>query len=149
MQAPPHSAPAVVLDTNVVLDWWVFGDAQAAPLVAALAARRIRWHASAVMLAELDAVLARPLVQRWEPARERALTLSRDEWIVPAATPAASPPGFLCSDASDQPFIDLALQLPARWLVTRDRALLALAQRAAARGLAIVTPARWPAGRSA
>jgi len=48
-----------------------------------------------------------------------------------------------CSDGDDQKFIDLAVASGAIWLISRDRAVLRLARRASAFGLAIVTPERW------
>jgi len=48
-----------------------------------------------------------------------------------------------CSDSDDQKFIDLAVASGAAWLISRDRAVLRLARRASAFGLAIVTPERW------
>ncbi|WP_369293093.1 PIN domain-containing protein [Klebsiella variicola] len=50
---------------------------------------------------------------------------------------------MVCRDQDDQKFIDLALDARARWLVSRDKAVLALAKRARARQLLIVTPERW------
>jgi len=40
-------------------------------------------------------------------------------------------------------FIDLAVASAPSWLVTRDRALLALRRRAAARGVVVATPEQW------
>jgi predicted nucleic acid-binding protein len=51
-----------------------------------------------------------------------------------------------CTDADDQKFIDLACAAPARWLVSRDRAVLKLRRRAATDGLVIVTPDGWRLG---
>ncbi|MFT7776961.1 putative toxin-antitoxin system toxin component, PIN family [Roseateles sp.] len=50
---------------------------------------------------------------------------------------------LVCRDPDDQKFIDLALAARARWLISRDKAVLALAKRARLRGLAILTPERW------
>jgi predicted nucleic acid-binding protein len=47
-----------------------------------------------------------------------------------------------CTDPDDQKFIDAAI-VSAQWLISRDRAVLKLARRAAALGLRIVTPERW------
>ena len=68
----PDSDPAftaqatlVVLDTNVVLDLWLFGDVRSAPLRQALAAGRLTPLATAPMLAELADVLQRPFTAGW------------------------------------------------------------------------------------
>ncbi|MBL8314841.1 MAG: putative toxin-antitoxin system toxin component, PIN family [Rubrivivax sp.] len=138
----PHAVP-VVLDTNVVLDWQVFQDRRAAPLARSLALGQMRWHATSAMLCELRAVLARPLSRCWEGRREHALTSDLSLWAATVETTAGPAPGLTCRDPDDQKFLDLALSLRAPWLVTRDRALLELARKAAPRGLAIVTPEGW------
>jgi len=151
LQAHPAGADAaaIVLDTNVVLDWWVFRDPRAATLAAALEGGQVRWHASEAMLDELGRVLARPLGPRWDDRRERVLALevARHAHLAGPTRPTSD---LRCADPDDQKFLDLALGLPARWLVTRDRALLVLARPAASRGLSVVPPERWvspgPAG---
>ncbi|MBN8487205.1 MAG: PIN domain-containing protein, partial [Burkholderiales bacterium] len=59
--------------------------------------------------------------------------------------PAHSPqPVLRCTDPDDQKFIDFALACGARWLVSRDKAVLKLRRRALAlHGLQIVHPADW------
>ena len=52
-------------------------------------------------------------------------------------------PRLVCRDPDDQKFIDLALARNARWLISRDKALLALAKRAKPRGLLIQKPEFW------
>jgi predicted nucleic acid-binding protein len=54
----------------------------------------------------------------------------------------AGEPRLRCRDADDQVFIDLALVHRARWLLTRDKALLALARRARPLGTEILRPWR-------
>jgi predicted nucleic acid-binding protein len=150
---PPAAAPSVVLDTNGVLDCWLFDDPAARPIRWAVEAGELNWIATAEMLAELARVLARPFGahSRWEQPRERlhcagGLHPPRLCAILDAS-PArgAAAFGLVCSDADDQKFLDTALQERARWLVTRDRALLKLGRRAAALGLAIVVPAECAA----
>jgi predicted nucleic acid-binding protein len=61
----------------------------------------------------------------------------------PAPLPMRAPrtPALLCRDPDDQKFLELALATDARFLVTRDRALLDLARRAQEQhGLAILRP---------
>jgi predicted nucleic acid-binding protein len=63
-----------------------------------------------------------------------------------AALEHPSPPacGLECRDPDDQTFIDLAVAAGARWLVTRDRALLELAREAQCRhAIAVLTPAQF------
>lgn len=134
-----------VLDTNVVLDWWVFREPGALALARAMQQGQLRWLANAPVLAELQQVLQRPLPSKWESHRERALTLSRDPpWMTLVEGTVAPSTTLRCTDASDQKFVDLALNFAARWLFTRDRALLRLAPRAARLGLGILRPEQWP-----
>lgn len=139
----PDFLPTAVLDTNVVLDWLVFEDPGVAALAAALAAGRVRWLASPSMRAELAQVVERPQLAAWQPDPQRVLA-TFDRHAVACEPP--PPSRLLCRDATDQPFVDLALHRRARWLFSRDRALLALARRARLQGLDIAPPARWPGG---
>ncbi|MFT3819063.1 MAG: PIN domain-containing protein [Rubrivivax sp.] len=142
---PFSAAPAVVLDTNVVFDWLVFGNPAVAPVIEGIRTGRLRWLACAAMRDEAAWTLAHGSLATRVASLEQALT-SFDTlvtWVDAPPTPAA--PRLRCSDASDQMFVDLALQHRARWLLTRDRALLKLARRARAHGLAINAPERWTA----
>jgi len=139
-------APAVVLDSNVVFDWLVFGQPGVQPLVAALTSGRLRWLVTPAMLDELAHVLGRGMLARWQPdAAVLLATCAR--WAQPCAVPA--PRGeasrLRCRDADDQKFIDLALAERTRWLLSRDKAVLALARRARRLGLEILTPEAWAA----
>jgi uncharacterized protein len=138
------TVPIAVLDTNVVLDWLVFREPGVAPLVAAIEARRVCWVASDWMRGELQHVVGRGLGERWL-TDWTMLSANWDHWVNRATQPdPVAPAGRLyCSDPQDQPFIDLALAVGARWLVSRDRALLKLARRATPRGLSVLTPEAW------
>jgi predicted nucleic acid-binding protein len=138
---PPEGMPSIVLDTNVVFDWLLFAEPSVAGLVAAVRERRVRWLATAPMRAELTHVLGRGLAD----ARGVDPVEVLRAWDTFACEVAPPPVGcrLRCSDADDQKFIDLALHAGASWLVSRDRALLRLARRAALIGLPIVTPERW------
>jgi putative PIN family toxin of toxin-antitoxin system len=140
----PAQPIRAVIDTNVVLDWLVFGDATVRGLGEAIASHRWVWHASARMLSELRSVLERSLPERWEAARKHALTIDVAAWTTSCAEPAgALPGGLVCRDPDDQMFIDLAVRCSPSWLLTRDRALLALRRRALAVGVVIAAPAQW------
>ena len=138
--------PAVVwvLDTNVVLDLFVFEDARCTGLAATLAAAPGCWVATAAMRAEFEAVMARSEMARWA---ER-LAAARQDWACLAklvdAAPAAK--GELpCADPDDQMFLDLAASLRPCWLLSRDADVLRLRRRAAALRIRIATPEEWEA----
>ena len=128
--------PLWVLDTNIVLDLWVFHDPQVQPLRQVLGLPALdggesrpdaadtadtaasadqagtvpaRWLATPVMREELARVLAYPHLVRREP-----LGPSRAEQVLAAYDRAVTlcPPApkarFTCTDADDQKFIDLA-----------------------------------------
>ena len=157
--------PIIVLDTNVVLDWLVFrnpacaalgdalGDARGDALGDALPgpqpAAGLRWCASAEMREELVHVLDRGIAQAWAPDLA-ALWAQWERDCVELATPVFLPPAMRlhCTDTEDQMFIDFSLAHGARWLLSRDRAVLKLARRARPFGLTIVTPSDWAAARS-
>lgn len=82
--------------------------------------------------------------ERWEAARKQALTLDWMSSTVQCPDPPPAPGAALvCTDLDDQKFIDLAIDQGARWLLTRDRALLALRGAAGRLGVSIVMPLHW------
>ncbi len=131
--------PLAVIDTQVLLDWLVFADASVAPWVSAIERDEVRWIACLAMRAEFAHMVAHPQFARWQPESERALSIF-DRHAEMRPDPAASSPRLRCRDADDQVFIDLALEHRASWLLTRDKALLALARRARPLGLEILKP---------
>jgi putative PIN family toxin of toxin-antitoxin system len=141
-KAATTSASLVVLDTNVVLDLWLFGDMRAQPLQQALHSGRVIALVTAPMLAELADVLSRPFVNAWPVAPSQVLaTLQASSRLVDPPVP--SPRAPRCTDGDDQQFIDLAWAWPAGTLFSRDRAVLRLARAALRHGLQITTPERW------
>jgi uncharacterized protein len=132
------SAPGLVLDTNVLLDLWLFDDAAARPLRAAIEARHLRALRSRDCDAEFEQVLQRDRFGLDEAARAAMLERwSRCSEPIGAVRPAP----LACSDPDDQKFLDAAFSAGADLLLTRDKALLHLARRAGAAGLRIVSPA--------
>jgi putative PIN family toxin of toxin-antitoxin system len=130
--------PRLVLDTNVLLDLWVFDDPQVASLRAALEAGSLRALRSEDCDAEFDEVIARPQFGLDEAARHHLLA----RWSA-CSEPIArvSPAPLTCSDPDDQKFLDAAFSARADLLLTRDKALLRLARRAEAAGVRIRSPA--------
>ena len=142
------AAPTAVIDTQIVMEWLVFKDAKAAPLAQALEQGLVRWIGSPAMLGELRHVLGRGIAAKFAPDLpliEQAFArhcLTIDARPLPAVR-------LVCRDPNDQMFIDLAIAARARWLISRDRDLLALAKRARTAGLAILTPEAWTKQQSA
>jgi putative PIN family toxin of toxin-antitoxin system len=129
--------PRAVLDTNVLLDFWVFDDPGARPLRAAVEDGRVAAVRSGACVDELTQVIMR---ERFDLATEVRFAILRhwDRLAAPVERVHAAP--LACTDPRDQMFLDLAYTARADWLVTRDKALLRLARRARADGLRIVTP---------
>jgi predicted nucleic acid-binding protein len=115
---------------------------QAAHLAMAVTAGELCWVATAAMRVELmDVLTRRPFAERSDRC-ERTLA-SFDQWVLILDAPSRPSP-LGCADPDDQCFIDLALACRAKWLFTRDRALLDLAPRAAIQGCRIVPPSACP-----
>ena len=134
--------PRLVIDTNWLLDLWVFDDPRAQPLRAALEAGELRWMATRHMRSEFERVLGYPAVAKRLQAdgREPVAPLAEFDLRVEWAEPAPRAP-VRCTDPDDQVFIDLALQQGAT-LLSKDRAVLACRKRLQALGSAVQP--HWP-----
>jgi predicted nucleic acid-binding protein len=134
--------PVLLLDTNVVLDWLVFGDAAVQPIAAAIGAGRVRLVSSTACVAELQRALGYKNVGLDSPAQARVLAaFCRQTELLddPAASDAPALPR--CEDPDDQKFLELALHAGACWLVSRDKALLKLAEKMRTlAGIAVIAP---------
>ena len=135
MQARHVTAQALVLDTNIVLDVFVFNDPAAEPVRQALAEKQLDWLATQPMRDELARVLAYPkIVVRlafYKLAAEDVLAKYDQHARLVAAAPKAS---MTCSDADDQKFIDLAVQHRAL-LLSKDKAVISMSKRLLAQGI--------------
>lgn len=141
--APQKQRLALVLDTNVVLDLLHFNDPAVAPIRHALQAGYAVCCSNAACRDELAHVLSRARFKIPEHEARRIL----DEYAALAlpcdtAAGAALPPLPQCRDPDDQKFLELAQAAKADLLVTKDKALLALAKKAGRLGLHILTPAQ-------
>ena len=134
----------MVIDTQSVLDWLYFSDPVCTQWPVQLQAGRWQWVASKPMREELAHVLLRGIDQPSRAPVEVVLA-GFDRWVTLFdPPPVGDGTRLLCSDPDDQKFIDLAMTLPATWLISRDKAVLKLRRRAWERcGLRIVTPAQW------
>lgn len=138
-----RSKPTVVLDTNVVLDWLVFRNPEGRQLFDAIERRELRWIATEAMHDELLHVLGRGIAAAYAPDLPRIIESWRQLSVI-SAMPVLQGDALRlrCADTDDQKFVDLALA-EARWLVSRDRAVLKLARRASRLGLLVIPPGRW------
>jgi predicted nucleic acid-binding protein len=137
------AVPTLVLDTNVVLDWLLFRDARCAALAEAIRVGQVRWVASPAMRAELQHVLTRGLRGGWT-VDAASILQEWDRWAtMVVAGDGRAPASVRCTDADDQKFIDLALQVRAQALLSNDRAVLELRRRAATHGLRILSADAW------
>ena len=132
----------LVLDTNVVLDLLHFDDPAVAPIRRALQEGKAACIGNAACRDELAHVLSYPQFKITEHEARRIL----DEYDALAqpchlAADATLPPLPQCRDPDDQKFLELARAAKADLLVTKDKALLALARKVGRLGLQILTPA--------
>ena len=129
--------PRAVLDTNVLLDLWLFDDPSARPLRTGIEDGSLRALRSADCDAEFAEVIGREQFGLDEAAR-RAVLARWQQCSEPIAAIAPAP--LACADPDDQKFLDAAFSAGADLLLTRDKALLRLARRAEASGLRIRRP---------
>jgi len=130
---------SVVLDTNIVLDAFIFNDPAAQPLREGLQSGALQWIATQPMRIELARVLAYPkIVKRlaYYQLNEASVlaqfdTLARIVDVAPKAS-------ATCKDADDQKFIDLAVAHQSL-LLSKDQAVLCMTKRLLALGSIVQT----------
>jgi putative PIN family toxin of toxin-antitoxin system len=134
---PSTTSVCVVLDTNIVLDLWLYQDPATSVLHVALADKTVQWLATQVMRDELERVLAYTHIV----ARMSASGITADHILnrfdaYAQLMPVASKAQFVCKDADDQKFIDLAAAHAAQ-LISKDKAVLTMRNRMARLGVAV------------
>ena len=143
------TAVRVVLDTNIVLDLWLYKDAATPALLEALESKSVQWLATQVMRDELERVLAYThIVSRLGFSQLKAQDILA-QWDAHAQLmPVAPKCQFVCKDGDDQKFIDLAAQHQTQ-LISKDKAVLTMHNRMARLGVAVgkVFPAALPASK--
>ena len=129
------SVEPIVIDTNIILDLFVFGDPATVPLRQQLDAGERGWVATQPMRDELERVLAYPqIVPRMDfYGRSAAEVLGHFDRLV-RRVEVAPKTTATCKDADDQKFIDLAVAHGAR-LLSKDRAVLCMKKRLLALGV--------------
>ena len=148
MRLPPkklaNMAKRLVLDTNVVLDWLVFGDHAVDVLVGALAAGVVNLVSHDAAVEELRRVLGYSVLKLNE-ARQQSILAEYRSWIGCQGLPFSFgeqnlllPSGFpRCRDPDDQLFLALAYHARAT-LLSRDRAILTMSKRLGKFGVQVI-----------
>jgi putative PIN family toxin of toxin-antitoxin system len=127
----------LVIDTNIVLDIWVYQDPATPSLLNALEEGKLHWLATVPMREELLRVLDYPHIaqrrNRDGVSAEAVLVhfdrLAKIQAIAPKAP-------YVCKDEDDQKFIDLAATHQAL-LLSKDKQVLSLTNRLARLGVAV------------
>ena len=125
----------VVLDTNIVLDLFVFSDPACQPLKLALEQRQLRWLTTRAMRDELERVLTYahivPRMVFYQVSAAAVLAqFDRFAHIMDAAPRASA----ICKDPDDQLFIDLAVAHQTT-LLSKDKAITSMKKRLLALGV--------------
>ena len=129
----------VVVDTNVALDLLIFSDPRTAPLRALLAQGRLAWIATQVMRDELERVLTYPhIVERMDYYRVDAAHVLAAFDAQARLMDIAPKVAYVCKDADDQKFIDLAAAHRAI-LLSKDKAVICMRKRLANLGADVAT----------
>ena len=122
-------ARPVVVDTNVALDLLIFSDPRTAPLRTLLTQGRLDWIATQVMRDELERVLAYPhIVSRMDFYRVDAAQVLAAFDAQARLVDIAPRVAYVCKDADDQKFIDLAAAHQAI-LLSKDKAVICMRKR--------------------
>jgi putative PIN family toxin of toxin-antitoxin system len=123
----------LILDTNIILDLFVFNDpdlaARKPALLAGLENKQLNWIATADMRIELERVLTYPkIMPRMAYYQVTADdVLAKFDQLATLVDPAPKAK-WACKDPDDQRFIDLAVQHKAT-LLSKDQAALCMAKR--------------------
>ena len=134
---PAEALPAVVIDTNVVLDLLVFKDPATTELLAALQAGQLRWIATTAMRDELERVLGYPKLAKrvaFHQCTTPAVLATMDTLCHQVDAAPKAP--VTCPDADDQAFIDLACAHQAQ-LLSKDHHITHMRKRLAALGVCV------------
>ena len=133
----------LVIDTNVLLDLFVFHDPRWNGLLDALRSGAVQGVTREDCRQEWLHVLHYPHLPLNDETRQAAVALFDSLIQLSDATVYAAPLP-VCSDRDDQKFLELARDAQAAALVTKDKALLKLARRTAKAGMfRILTPQAW------
>lgn len=119
----------LILDTNILLDLFVFTDPEIADLKTALLANQLTWLATQAMRDELERVLAYPKITPRLAFYQRSALDVLDKFDQHVTLKDVAPrAAAICKDPDDQKFIDLAV-LHRATLLSKDQAVLCMQKR--------------------
>lgn len=141
----PKQAERIVLDTNVLLDLFVFRDPRWQSLLQAMQQGSVQAVTRADCRMEWTLVLAYTKL-KLDTAAQEQIKAEFDALVTlldpPLPENAIKLP--ICRDTDDQKFLELAYAANAAILISKDKALLKLARKTERAGLfRIMTPERW------
>ncbi len=119
----------VIIDTNILLDAFIFNDPAAQPLKQALASGKVQWLATQPMRDELQRVLGyKQIIPRlaFYHLSQAGVMAQFDQHAQLVRVAPKAP--VTCRDADDQKFIDLAVVHKAM-LLSKDNAVLCMSKR--------------------
>lgn len=129
------NTPSIVLDTNIVLDLFIFSDPATHALRAALDSGRLRWIATTRMRDELERVLTYAhLVPRMAFYEVSAVSVLAQFDRLVHIVDTAPRTSAVCKDPDDQVFIDLAVAHKVM-LLSKDKAVTSMRKRLLALGV--------------
>ena len=127
----------IVLDTNILLDLFVFSDAATRQLHHRLMTRELQWLATQPMRDELARVLSYPKIVPRLVHYQRTAQFVLGQFDSHAMCVDVAPRAHLiCKDPDDQKFIDLAV-LHLAQLLSKDNAVLRLSKRMGQAGVRV------------
>ena len=130
---------AVVLDTNILLDLWLYQDPATPALLAAMQQRQINWVATAPMREEFLRVLTYPHITERRLKQQTEVDWMLAQFDTYASMQSIAPRApYVCKDPDDQKFIDLAVEYKA-WLISKDKQVLRLTNRLARLSVCVKT----------
>ena len=144
----PAPAKPIVIDTNVLLDLFVFHDPRWAELLQALESGELRALTRADCRDEYLAVLRYPHLPLDDDSRAQAA--ARFDALLRLVAPDSKAIRLpVCTDRDDQKFMELARDAGANILISKDKALLKLNRKTAQAGLfRIMLPESWLKARA-
>jgi putative PIN family toxin of toxin-antitoxin system len=145
----PASAKPIVIDTNVLLDLFVFHDPRWAELLAAIESGEVQALTRADCRDEYLAVLKYPHLPLDDERRAQAA--ARFDALLQLVAPDAKHVRLpVCTDRDDQKFMELARDAGATVLISKDKALLKLNRKTSQAGMfRIMLPEAWLKARAA